>query len=222
MPIHLMDLMGSPNIGVYCLTTDTFALIPTYVPQTKIQRIEMLLGVEAIRINLGGSILNGVLAVANSNGIVLPPFADPRDERRLRSIEDYNVARVNSRETAFGNLVLANDFGGIYDSELPNSVIKTLGDVLGVEMVSSFIAKLPYVGALAAANNHGVIAHPLLEEDERELIEDVLKVPTTVGTTNGGVPIVKSGMLANNRVALVGSYTTGPELVIIGQALSLA
>lgn len=221
MPIHLIDLMGSPNIGVYCLATDFFALIPTYVPQTKIRRIETLLGIEAIRMNLGGSILNGVLAAANSNGIVLPCFADPEDERRLRSIEDYNVARVTSKETAFGNLVLANDYGGIYDSELPNSVVKTLGDVLGVEMVSSSIAKLPFVGALAAVNNKGMITHPLLEEEERAVIEDVLKVPVSLGTTNGGVPVVKSGMLMNNRVALVGSLTTGPELVIIGQALSL-
>lgn len=216
-----MDLMGSPNIGVYCLVTDRFALIPVYVTESKIQRIEELLGVDVIQISLGGSILNGVLAVANSTGIVLPGFADSSDEQRLKSGGFSNVARLSSRETAFGNLVLANDRGGIHDPELSHSVVKTLTDVLDVEMVPSSVANLPFVGALAVANNKGIVIHPLVEEDEQAIIEDVLKVSVTMGTTNGGVPIVKSGILANNRAALVGSFSTGPELVIIGQALGL-
>jgi len=216
-----MNLMGSPNIGVYCLATDRFALIPTYVSQSKIQRIEKWLGVRAIRMNIGGSILNGVLAVANSKGIVLPRIADSEDEEQLRLVGDYNVTRLDSKETALGNLVLANDFGGIHDPELSRSVVKSLCDVLDVELVSSSIAKLDVVGALAVANNKGVVAHPLLEDDERATLEDVLKVPVTVGTTNGGVPFVKSGMIMNNSVAFAGSNTTGPELVIIGQALGL-
>ena len=216
-----MDLMGSPNIGVYCLVTDKVALIPTYVTKSKIQRIEELLGVNAIQISLGGSILNGVLAVANSTGIVLPGFADSSDEQRLRSAGFSSVARLSSRETAFGNLVLVNDRGGIHDPELSRSVVKTLADVLDVELVPSLIASLPYVGAFAVANNKGIIIHPLVKEDEQTVIEDVLKVPASAGTTNGGVPIVKSGMLANDRAALVGSSSTGPELVIIGQALDL-
>jgi translation initiation factor 6 len=131
------------------------------------------------------------------------------------------VVRLSSRETAFGNLVLANDHGGVHDPELSHSVVKTLADVLGVELVPSLIADLPYVGALAVANNKGIVVHPLVKEDEQAVIEDALKVPASAGTTNGGVPIVNSGMLANDRAALVGSSSTGPELVIIGQALDL-
>jgi translation initiation factor 6 len=214
-----MDLMGSPNIGVYCLVTDRLALVPIYVTESKIKRIEELLEVDAIRICLGGSILNGALAVANSTGIILPGFADSSDEQRLKSKGFSNVVRLSSRETAFGNLVLTNDNGGIHDPELPRSVIKKLTEVLDVELVPSSIARLPYVGALAVANNKGIVTHPLVEEDEQAIIEDVLKVPVTMGTSNGGVPVVKSGVLANDKAALVGSSSTGPELVIISQAL---
>ena len=60
-----------------------------------------------------------------------------------------------------------------------------------------------------------MLAHPLLQDQERDLIEDVLKVPVDVGTINGGVPFVASGLLANDFGVLIGPPTKGPEIVII-------
>ena len=45
---------------------------------------------------------------------------------------------------------------------------------MGVEAVPGEIAGLPYVGSLAVATNKGVVAHPLLKDSERKLLEDVL------------------------------------------------
>ena len=74
-----------------------------------------------------------------------------------------------------------------------------IADTLGVETIPSEIAGLPYVGALATATNKGVLAHPMLKEEERKVLEDVFKVPVDVGTVNCGIPYVSTGMLGNSN-----------------------
>ena len=53
------------------------------------------------------------------------------------------------------------------------------------------------------------------------MLSDVFKVPVDVGTINGGVPYVGTGLLGNSRGAMIGLLTTGPEMFIIGQALDV-
>jgi translation initiation factor 6 len=68
---------------------------------------------------------------------------------------------------------------------------------------------------MAVATNKGALAHPMLKNKEREVLQEVLKVPVDVGTVNRGIPFVASGLVANERGAIVGSVTTGPEIFII-------
>ena len=77
------------------------------------------------------------------------------------------------------------------------------------------INSLPYVGSLAATSNKAVLTHPMIKEEERDLLANVLKVHVDVGTVNGGSPFVKSGLLVNDSGAVIGNLTTGPEIFII-------
>ncbi|MDR0797315.1 MAG: translation initiation factor 6, partial [Nitrososphaerota archaeon] len=83
------------------------------------------------------------------------------------------------------------------------------------------IAGLPYVGSLATVTNKGVLAHPLLKDEERKILEQAFKVPVEVGTINCGIPYVGTGLLANSHGAVAGSMTTGPEMFIIGNAMDV-
>jgi translation initiation factor 6 len=94
-------------------------------------------------------------------------------------------------------------------------------DALDVETVSGEMAGLPYVGSLAIATNKGVLAHPLLREDEEKILRNVLDVDVDVGTINCGIPYVATGLIGNIHGAVAGTITTGPELFIIGQALDI-
>jgi translation initiation factor 6 len=100
-------------------------------------------------------------------------------------------------------------------------IIKQVSDTLGVEAVAGEIAGLPYVGSLAAVTNKGVLAHPLLKEDEKKVLESIFKVPVDVCTVNCGIPYVGTGLIANSHAAVAGSLTTGPEMFIIGNALDV-
>jgi len=128
---------------------------------------------------------------------------------------------METKRTAYGNMVLANDRGAIVDPRLKSSETKKISETLGVEVVRGEIAGLPYVGSLAVATNKGVLAHPLLKDSERKLLEDVLKVPVDVGTINCGIPYIGTGLIGNRYAVVAGSLTTGPEMFIMGHALDV-
>ncbi len=222
MVIHIMDLQGSPNIGVYTLTTNNFTIIPVKLSKSKNHKICESLKVEIMETTFGGTFLIGVLASANSNGIVMPHYVSDKEVEPLKKF-DLICERIKGKKNAFGNLILVNDNGAIIDPSLmkETKVVKRIKDALGVEIVKGTVAGLSYVGSLAVVTNKGVLTHPLIEDDERVLLKEVLKVPVDEGTVNLGVPLIASGLMANDHGALVGNLTTGPEMFIIGNTLDV-
>ena len=221
MPLFLFDVFGNASIGVYSLVNDRIAIIPPQVPETKRHKVEEWLKVKVVATTVGKSVITGALACSNSNGVILPPFAQEEEIEAIKSASDLNVTVMDTKKTAYGNLILANDKGAVADPRLERGVVNKIADTLGVEVVSSEIAGLPYVGSLATATNKGVLAHPMLKEEERKVLKDVFKVPVDVGTINCGIPYVSTGLLGNSNGAVVGLLTTGPEMFIIGQALDV-
>lgn len=222
MAIELIGLFGSASIGVYSLATEKIAVVPPIVSKTKASRLENCLKIKVVRTTIGDSVLVGALASANSNGIVLPHYVAEEEVDAIKSeVPDINFAVMETKRTAYGNLVLANDRGAIVDPRLKAEDIASISDALGVEVVAGEIAGLPYVGSLATATNKGALAHPLLKDEEQQRLKEVLKVPVDLGTINCGIPYVGMGLIGNSHGAVAGFVTTGPELFIVGQALDV-
>jgi len=221
LAVYLSSIVGSACIGVYSLVTEKIVVLPKVFPLKKAERMAEWLKVKLVHTSIGGSVLAGALACANSNGILLPHFVREEELACLRSLFEGNLTVMETKKTAYGNLVLANDYGAVIDPRFKEPDIRQIADALGVEAVPSEIAGLPYVGALAVATNKGVLAHPLLKDEERKVLENVFKVPVDVGTVNCGIPYVGTGLLGNSHAAVAGSLTTGPEMFIIGNALDV-
>ena len=219
MTVYLSSIVGSASIGVYTLATESIVLIPRMVPQQKAQEIADWLKTKLVYTSIGGSVLGGALACANSNGMLLPNYVREEELNQIKSAFEGNITIMETKKTAYGNLVLANDKGAVVDPRLKAPEIKLISETLGVEVVPTEIAGLPYVGSLAVATNKGVLAHPLLKDEERKVLEAVFKVPVDVGTVNCGIPYVGTGLIANSNAAVAGSMTTGPEMFIIEHAL---
>lgn len=217
MGISRLSFLGSPNIGLFALTNDYLTIIPVQISRKKTKIVHECLRVEITFTTVGGSRLVGVLAVANSNGIILPHYAQDEEIKQIKNKWAGSIDRINSKKTALGNLILVNDYGALASPQLIKEkvVLRKIRDVLDVEIVPSTIAGLPYVGSLATATNKGVIVHPILRNGESQLLHDVLKVPVYKGTINGGSPFISSGLLANNHGVLIGTPTTGPEIMVI-------
>jgi translation initiation factor 6 len=221
LPLFLLDVFGTASIGVYSLANDKIAIIPPQVPESKRVKVEEWLKVKVVATTVGESVIVGALACSNSNGVVLPPFTLEDEIEAIKSASDLNVTVMDTKKTAYGNMVLANDKGAVADPRLSRGILGEIEETLGVEVVSSEVAGLPYVGSLAVATNKGVLVHPMLKEEERKVLEEALKVPVDVGTINCGIPYVATGLIGNSCGVVAGSLTTGPEMFIIGQALDV-
>jgi translation initiation factor 6 len=221
LTVYLSSIVGSASIGVYSLATENIVLIPRMVPQQKAQEIADWLKVKLAYTSISGSVLAGSLVCANSTGMLVSNGIREEELAALKSVYEGNITVMDSRKTAYGNLILTSDKGAVVDPRFKEAEVKKISKALGVEAVPTEIAGLPYVGSLAAATNKGLLAHPLLKDDERKTLESVFKVPVDVGTINCGVPYVGTGLIANSHAAVAGSMTTGPEMFIIGNALDV-
>lgn len=221
MTVYLSSIVGNASIGVYSLATENLVMIPRMVQQKKAQEVANWLKVKLAYTSLSGSVLLGALVCANSNGLLVSNAIREEELSVIRASFDGNITIMESKKTAYGNLVLANDKGAVADPRFKDSEIKQIADTLEVEVIQSEIAGLPYVGSLATATNKGVLAHPLIKDEEKKALESIFKVPVEVGTINCGVPYVGTGLIANSHAAVAGSMTTGPEMFIIGNALDV-
>jgi len=221
LTVYLSSIVGSSSIGVYLLATESIVMIPRMMPQRKAQEIAEWLKAKLVYTPIGGSVLVGALVCANSNGMVLPLSVQEEEIAEIRKVFDGTITIMETKKTAYGNLVLTSDKGAIADPRIKEADIKKIADTLGVEVLQTEIAGLPYVGSLATATNKGVLAHPLLKEEERKILEQAFKVPIDVGTINCGTPYVGTGLIANSHNAIAGSMTTGPEMFIIGNAMDV-
>jgi translation initiation factor 6 len=221
LAVYLLSIVGSASIGVYSLANEKIVIIPKMVPLKKAERTAEWLKVKLVHTSIGGSVLAGALACANSNGILLPNSIREEELAVIKSSFEGNITVMETKKTAYGNLVLANDYGAVVDPRLKELQRKQIAETLGVEAVPGEIAGLPYVGSLALATNKGVLVHPLLKDEERKILESVFKVPVDVGTVNCGIPYVGTGLIGNMHAAVAGSLTTGPEMFIIGNALDV-
>lgn len=216
MTVSRLSLQGSPNVGIYALATNRYILAPPKTSELKARLLEKTLNAPLVRSSFAGTILLGVYAAANSNGMVLPDIIGEEELKAFSAVVG-NVVQVESRRNALGNLVLVNDHGALVAESLyrEKEVVRAIRDTLGVEVAVGRIAGLPYVGSLASANNKAALVHPERSDEEAEFLANLLKVQVDSGTVNRGSPFVGAGMLCNDSGVVVGSLTAGPELMII-------
>ena len=221
MGLHLVDIYRSPNIGIFMKANDSFVLIPKGLAQTKSEKLSSGLEATAVPASISESRLLGPLVSMNNKGVLVSRLSEDRELREIGSATGLNVARLNSRFTAVGNLVAANDKFAVVSPLLDGNAVSQVKDVLGVEVEVMPIGEYTQVGSLIVATNKGVAVYPGLEDKEIERLGQLYGVPAGATSVNRGVPYVASGVVANSKNAVVGSQTTGPELVFITRALSV-
>lgn len=221
MGLHLIDIYHSPNIGIFMRGNDRFLLLPKGLAQTKSDKLCESLQVTAVPASIGESRLLGALAAMNSNGILVSRLAEDIEINEIRNATGLNVSRLDSKLTAVGNLVAANDRHALASPVLDSRALSQIRDVMGTEVERTPIGEYHQVGSLVVATNNGAAVYPGLDEKQAERLGNMLGVDAYPTSVNSGVPYVASGIIANSRNAVVGSQTTGPELVFITRALAV-
>ena len=222
MEIVRLNVLGNPNIGVYIFVNDSIALIPPGLSKDEKDILIEILSVELIESKIADTIINGVLIAGNNNGIVLPRIVLDTEFNSLKkelSKFSINLYVSSSRNTALGNLFLCNNKACIVGSEMEKEEISKISDTLGVEIIVKDLLELTIPGSLAVVTDKGGVIHPDLSDEDISYLNKVFNVKFERATVNSGVPFIKSGLIANNHGALVGGFTTGPEILRIKKGL---
>jgi len=220
--IYLETFFGTAEIGLFAVPTENICLIPPRLKLRQKRLIQEVLGVKAISTTLAGSILLSPMAAGNSNGLILSKMVlDEEIEKIKKSAGDINIGLLESKYTAVGNLILVNDKAALMSTILPKKAEKLIQDTLGVEVIRGRIANRSYVGSLAIVTNEGGLVYAGVSEDEEKWLSEIFKVTFLPGTVNDGVKFVRSGIIANSKGAIIGSVTTGPEMMTISRALGV-
>ena len=221
MGIFPLDVYRSVNIGIFVRTNDQYVLIPKGLAPTRISKLTKFLGVKAVSTSIAGSRLIGPLTAMNSRGILVSRLANDIEIEEIKTATGLPTMRLPSRYTSVGNVVAANDKGAIASEILDPSTLQQIRDVLDVPVERISIAGYTQVGSMIVLSNTGGVVHPRASDEEVREIGLILGVEVEPGTVNTGVPFVASGLLANSKSLVVGSLTSGPELMILSRAFRL-
>ena len=209
-----------PNIGVYTTVNDEFVFIPNGFAKTKTKNLANYLKTDYVFTSMANTRLLGALMVVNNHGMLVPRTCAQWEFDYLKKSTGLNIEILDTKANALGNLISVNDKGCIMSPVIPKENAKKISDVLGVEVIQKKVAGYHQVGVMVNANNHGGIIHPETDERDIKIISNVLGVNLEPATINGGIPYVTSGILANNNAIVVGTFTSGPEIMMLTRAFT--
>ncbi|MCL2687724.1 MAG: translation initiation factor IF-6 [Methanobrevibacter sp.] len=216
--LRRINLTGNPNLGVYISVTDEVAIVPFNFPEEMEYSIKEALDVDVIRTTISGSNLCGALTCGNSKGIIVSPYTY---DKEIDLLEDngLNVAKLEDKYTAVGNIIATNDNGAIVSPLLSKDSISTIEEVLDLRVERLEIAGFNIIGSLATVTNKGALIHREASESELKFTEKVFKVEADIGTVGEGIALVGACSIANSYGAIVPENSTGPEMARIEEAL---
>ena len=218
--IYKHNVYSGPNIGIYTKTNDNFVFIPNGFAKNKARDLAKYLNTDYLFTSVANTRLLGPLMVINNKGIILPRTCLEEEFEYLKKATGLNVAILDTKHNALGNLICVNDKGGVMSPKIPRECVKQIEDYLGIEVIQKRVAGYHQAGAMIIATSHGGIIHPETDEEDIKTISNVLGINVEPATINGGIPYVASGVLANNNSVVVGSLTNGPELVMLSRAFT--
>ena len=220
MDIIKYDVYSGPNIGLYTAVNDKHLFVPNGFAKTKAKKLSSYLDVDTVFTSMANTRLIGAMMVLNNNGVLLPSSAAQHEYDLIKKSTGLNVDVLDSKHNALGNLICANDKGAVVSPMIPKDRVKKIQDVLGVEVIQKRVAGYHQVGVVIVSTLQGGVIHPEADEDDINTISNVLGVNIEPATINGGIPYVHSGILVNNHNMVVGTHTTGPEIMMLTRAFS--
>src|SRR3990170_2293999 len=144
------DVYSGPNIGLYTAVNDKYVFIPNGYAKSKAKKLADYLNVEPVFTSMANTRLIGAM------------MAPMIPKEKIKQIEDTLGVEVIQKKVAgyhqIGVMVVATMHGGVIHPEADDDEIKSIADVLGVNIEPATInGGIPYVHSGILANNHSMV-----------------------------------------------------------------
>ncbi|KEQ55756.1 Translation initiation factor 6 protein [Marine Group I thaumarchaeote SCGC AAA799-N04] len=156
--------------------------------KTKAEKLAKYLKVDYLFTSIANTRLIGALCIMNNKGILLPKTAYQNEYDFIKKELDLEVGVLDSKFTALGNVICANDKGAVVSPWLSKEDCQTISDVLGVETIQKKIAGFNQTGVVMVANNSGAAIHPEADEEDMKTFSNLLGVKIEQSSINNGIP----------------------------------
>ncbi len=211
-------IRSSPYVGVFCTSTDDYALVPHTILPKELKIVEEKLEARVIKASIGNSGLLGVLARGMGSKIAVSGLIEAGEKRHLEK-EGLELLVLEENFTATGNLIALNGRAGIASPVFSEETVKMLQGFFGAKFVKMAPAGSELCGACITVTNKGLIANPNISEKDFERVESMFGVHGAATTANYGDVFVGNSVVANSKGALAGEKTSGIELSKIDEGL---
>ena len=210
---------GNPFVGLYVYSDNNFTFVPVNF-QDKHFKDMSVLKTEVMKATMAGCELLGLYMDGNSSGVILPYLAEEKEVHMLKQL-GYNIYISQDKNNAIGNNLAVNDKGGIVNPDIPANEIKNMQDVLGVELVPMTVMGYETVGTVCKVTNKGFIVHNDADDDCLAKLEKIFGVKGINATVNMGSPLVRLGVVANDKGIVMGENTSGVEVQRVSEGLDI-
>jgi len=214
-----MNITGDGNIGILCVATDDFCLVPNNITESQSKEIEKILKVNIHKATVGTMSFLGILLAANNNGIVASGVMEEEEKLKLENDTGMNVCVLDSLYNAPGNLIAANDNGAVVSPLYSKKQREIIEKCLGVPVTPIRVSGAAIPGSGCLTSNKGTLLHRDVNEKEKTTIESVLKTRSMPGTLCLGSPWVGAMGVCNSNGMVIGKETTIHEIVRADEAL---
>ncbi|MFV2016538.1 MAG: translation initiation factor IF-6 [Candidatus Heimdallarchaeota archaeon] len=213
--LHSIDLLGNSSIGIFSMATNSYAIFPYATKPRTFDIISQTLDVPIIQSTVANCNLLGLFTCGNTHNLILPDLVSEDEFILITSKvpDDVEIHTFNSKITALGNSIVCSDSVAIVHAEFTSSEIKLIENYLDVEVIKRRVNNSPLVGSLIFRNDNGFLTHPLITLEELEWLSNTFKTRGDVVTINRGTPYPRPGIVGNNKGVLIGSDSSGPELM---------
>ncbi len=221
MAIIKSKIFGVDSIGVYLAANNSWVLYPISIDQNLLSKLKDNFDL-LIPVNINRFLLIGVYVAMNNNGILLPRITSDEEITKIKKLigDSFQVKILESLDNALGNMILCNDKGAIISSFLKKH-LRTIRDILDVEVNIFEFGGNHLPGSNGIANNNGCCIHPLSTDKDVDIVSDYLKVEVDLSTINRGIPYLGSGAIVNDTTGIFGMNSTGPEMMRLSNVLHL-
>lgn len=207
----MLDVFGSPNVGIFAYATDEYCLIGKGLPDEAVEAYTKALDVPIHEITIGNSQQVGLYLNGNSTCLLVPSLITEAEEKALNELGiKYEV--IETKQTALGNNLIVNDNYFFYMEDFEKSAVDKIKSALGVKGEELSLKDWEVIGSIIVVTSKGGLVQKNVPEDVIDYLSEKLKVSLELGTVNFGSHVIGGGVVVNDKGMVIGRASAGIEV----------